>query len=297
MRYRTGSGATAQKNESSVILEKNTWYNVVITANSQKYTFFVNGEEVSSSNINLGKWIPDLLSGTSRYDIGALDAYEHKGVLDGFIDDVRFFSSPLSLAEVKTLYTEVNEKGPSVPVGALPVIGLSVSEKMIPFGGSVNVSWNVTNADSCTATWSTGSVPLSGTQVFTTLATDQSYSMTCVKTGGSQATAGENVHVLAKGEIATSTAIGTPAPIVPVTEITLGGKGPSIVRSLSIGSRGADVTLLQEYLNKKGLLAVKATGYFGVLTEAAVKGFQKIHGIDQVGIVGPKTRAKLLIAP
>ena len=35
------------------------------------------------------------------------------------------------------------------------------------------------------------------------------------------------------------------------------------------------------------------TGYFGSLTEKAVKKFQKKYGIEQVGIVGPKTRAQL----
>ena len=35
------------------------------------------------------------------------------------------------------------------------------------------------------------------------------------------------------------------------------------------------------------------TGYFGNLTREAVKRFQAKHGIDPLGIVGPKTRAKL----
>jgi len=35
------------------------------------------------------------------------------------------------------------------------------------------------------------------------------------------------------------------------------------------------------------------TGYFGSLTEAAVKKFQAKYGIDQTGTVGPVTRAKL----
>lgn len=35
------------------------------------------------------------------------------------------------------------------------------------------------------------------------------------------------------------------------------------------------------------------TGYFGPLTEAAVKRFQQKYGIEPIGIVGPKTRAVL----
>jgi len=36
------------------------------------------------------------------------------------------------------------------------------------------------------------------------------------------------------------------------------------------------------------------TGFFGELTEKAVKRFQKKHGIEQAGIVGPKTRGRLI---
>ncbi|MEK7109154.1 MAG: peptidoglycan-binding protein, partial [Patescibacteria group bacterium] len=35
------------------------------------------------------------------------------------------------------------------------------------------------------------------------------------------------------------------------------------------------------------------TGYFGALTSSAVRRFQARHGIEQLGIVGPKTREKL----
>ena len=35
------------------------------------------------------------------------------------------------------------------------------------------------------------------------------------------------------------------------------------------------------------------TGYFGLLTEAAIKRLQEKHGIESIGIVGPKTRAKI----
>ena len=66
-------------------------------------------------------------------------------------------------------------------------------------------------------------------------------------------------------------------------------------RDLTIGSKGDDVKKLQEFLAQdkeiypEGLI----TGYFGVLTQAAVKKWQAKNGIESVGIVGPKTRAKL----
>ena len=63
---------------------------------------------------------------------------------------------------------------------------------------------------------------------------------------------------------------------------------------LTVGSRGADVTALQQLLINKGYLtAVSApTGYFGALTQAALAKFQAANGISPTaGYFGPKTRA------
>lgn len=68
-----------------------------------------------------------------------------------------------------------------------------------------------------------------------------------------------------------------------------------IKRALALGSKGADVTALQTFLAKDTSVYPEGviSGYFGKLTEQAVKRFQKKYGIDQLGITGPKTRAKL----
>jgi hypothetical protein len=58
--------------------------------------------------------------------------------------------------------------------------------------------------------------------------------------------------------------------------------------ALSVGSRGAAVTALQERLSIS-----PATGYFGNLTKAAVAAYQTSNGLAAVGQVGPATRAKL----
>lgn len=64
---------------------------------------------------------------------------------------------------------------------------------------------------------------------------------------------------------------------------------------LSRGSTGDEVRQLQGVLKTdpeiypEGLV----TGFFGPITEAAIKRFQQKHGIESLGIVGPKTRAKL----
>ena len=66
-------------------------------------------------------------------------------------------------------------------------------------------------------------------------------------------------------------------------------------KSLYVGVVGDEVTLLQEFLAGDSDIYPegKVTGYFGPLTKAAVKRFQEKNGIETVGIVGPKTRAKM----
>ena len=76
----------------------------------------------------------------------------------------------------------------------------------------------------------------------------------------------------------------------------------ALSRTLSYGSRGPDVVQLQKFLISQSLLASgNATGYFGKLTEAALKSWQKKKGIVSsgtrpttgYGAVGPKTRAAI----
>ncbi|KND51129.1 MAG: penicillin-resistant dd-carboxypeptidase-like protein [Parcubacteria bacterium C7867-001] len=62
---------------------------------------------------------------------------------------------------------------------------------------------------------------------------------------------------------------------------------------LTIGSKGTDVTGLQNWLISKGFsIPAGATGYFGSQTQAAVAAFQAANGIaPAAGYFGPKTRA------
>jgi hypothetical protein len=62
---------------------------------------------------------------------------------------------------------------------------------------------------------------------------------------------------------------------------------------LNVGSSGADVTALQERLAAEGLFSGSVTGYYGALTRAAVQAFQRLHGLAQLGNVGPGTRSLL----
>jgi peptidoglycan hydrolase-like protein with peptidoglycan-binding domain len=70
---------------------------------------------------------------------------------------------------------------------------------------------------------------------------------------------------------------------------------PGITRTLKRGASGEEVLLLQQFLKLYGTSsAPMATGYFGTQTKKAVKEFQRNESIDPVGIVGPKTRARIL---
>lgn len=59
---------------------------------------------------------------------------------------------------------------------------------------------------------------------------------------------------------------------------------------LEKGSNGAAVTSLQQDLRTLGYFTYSSnTGYYGEITEAAVKEFQKQHGLEQNGKVGQTT--------
>ena len=67
-----------------------------------------------------------------------------------------------------------------------------------------------------------------------------------------------------------------------------------LTRNLARGERGDDVSALQEMLarDKQIYPEGQVTGFFGPLTEKAIRRFQEKHGIEALGLVGPKTRAK-----
>ncbi|MBU0750023.1 peptidoglycan-binding protein [Patescibacteria group bacterium] len=73
------------------------------------------------------------------------------------------------------------------------------------------------------------------------------------------------------------------------------GVSTTFTRDLTIGSQGADVTALQNFLASKGFsVAAGATGYFGAQTKAALVSYQAANGIaPAAGYFGPATRAKV----
>ncbi len=68
-----------------------------------------------------------------------------------------------------------------------------------------------------------------------------------------------------------------------------------LIRNLRQGMSGEDVKALQAILAADPAIYPEGTisGFFGGLTASAVRKFQKKHGIDSIGSVGPKTLKKL----
>ncbi|MGC9528984.1 MAG: peptidoglycan-binding protein [Limnospira sp.] len=62
---------------------------------------------------------------------------------------------------------------------------------------------------------------------------------------------------------------------------------------LKRGSLGAEVVKIQTELKNLGYFNSEKYGYYGFLTEASVREFQRDRGLKADGIVGPKTRAAL----
>ncbi|PTL76870.1 peptidoglycan-binding protein [Vitiosangium sp. GDMCC 1.1324] len=86
---------------------------------------------------------------------------------------------------------------------------------------------------------------------------------------------------------------GTDKPSSKPTTST--GSKPSATLNglLKEGSRGAQVLDAQKELKAAGFNPGPLDGIFGPKTEAAVKAFQKSHGLVQDGIIGPKTWSAL----
>ncbi|MHB1086782.1 MAG: peptidoglycan-binding domain-containing protein [Minisyncoccota bacterium] len=103
----------------------------------------------------------------------------------------------------------------------------------------------------------------------------------------------------------TATPTTSPTATAPSIPAVTPSANPEQVRTLVRGLSGADVLALQQFLISQGLLSPdSATGYFGVLTESAVKALQARSGIASsgspattgFGVVGPRTRAMIALS-
>ena len=98
-----------------------------------------------------------------------------------------------------------------------------------------------------------------------------------------------STNVCASLSVSVTTLYKMPIYTPPVETATV----YKFTKSLKIGSTGTEVTQLQKKLKELGLFSASATGYYGSVTATAVKKLQKLHKLEQLGIVGPGTRAVL----
>lgn len=92
-----------------------------------------------------------------------------------------------------------------------------------------------------------------------------------------------------------------PAGLYTADEIAAAGKPDTkptegVVFNLRRGSKGADVTKLQQALNALGYDCGAADGIFGLKTEMAVRAFQQAKGLTVDGIAGKATQEALYAA-
>lgn len=90
-----------------------------------------------------------------------------------------------------------------------------------------------------------------------------------------------------------SGAAAASTPQTPAAPAPLTSDGFKFTKLLQLGMTNNDVLELQKRLTVEGVYTGPVTGKFGAQTRAAVIAYQKAHGLDQKGWVGPGTRAAL----
>lgn len=87
----------------------------------------------------------------------------------------------------------------------------------------------------------------------------------------------------------TLAALVKPVAAQPTAAFAQGGPASPVVEVLQRGDRGAEVTALQNQLQRLGYFDGPITGFFGGMTEESVFRFQRAKGLGIDGKVGPNT--------
>jgi peptidoglycan hydrolase-like protein with peptidoglycan-binding domain len=80
---------------------------------------------------------------------------------------------------------------------------------------------------------------------------------------------------------------------VVLSAAVFGTAVPAIATTIKFGDSGEQVVQVQMRLQELGYFKSKATGYYGSLTENAVKNFQQNNGLAPDGVIGAKTQEAL----
>ena len=272
---------------------------------------FNNGTSLDNSHINSSgnfTWTPDQSqNGTHIVTIYANDSLGHSGQV----------SQTIKVGAGNTLTIQNMTPGTSVQVGQTLSFSTYASG-FSPTAFSITDTFPNTTLTSTNIntngflSWTPSSTDI-GTHVITVMGVVGAY--------GDSATTSATVTVYGIGGTPppATPALGTTTPPAPpvsgsVSDLqaklqallaqisALGGasastgsasSGIQFTESLSLGMQDTQVTQLQTVLAQQGYFSGTPSGHFGSVTQAAVMKFQAAHGLSQVGIVGPATRAAL----
>jgi len=261
-------------NAQSFSISETTPVPSVVTTNTPQYAFYSSqdgtiayGGDCSSANLTAG-------TGYNYITFNPLPNGTHSNCTITVTDQGGYASNTLTLSpftvdlsgnpvtQISTLPTGCTSAvGYSTTTGlSCATNGTSTTSSTYPAGCSSNYGYSVTTGQSC--------------------ATTPSYPAGCTSNVGYSSTTGESCATETSASGATVAA--TPSSY-----------SYKFYNPLSYGSTGADVTALQQRLASEGIYSGPITGFFGSLTEAAVKQYQGLHGLSQLGNVGPATRADL----
>jgi ferredoxin len=228
-----------------------------------------------------------ITGGTKPYAVyGGVATVAQASINDGTLTvyGVSAGSSPLQVCSAAggcvSLAITVNGIGSGAASAALfspAALSLSVGQQ-----GSVQLSGGASYYLSGNTNGSVAGVTVSGSTLFVNASAAGSTAVTICASGGACGTL--PVTVTAPSAVQPQ----TPVPTTPSYVFT---------EYLSPGKEDAEVMVLQKTLAALGFLTATPTGYFGNQTLLAVQAFQKAHGIDQLGVVGPATRAALNAQP
>ena len=155
--------------------------------------------------------------------------------------------------------------------------------------GLINPSYTITDSLSGTSI-SNSNMATSGVFSWTPKGVDVgTHLVRILATDNSGSSANIEISITVNPQTNTTPPINTPPATNNGTTVT----NYIFNKYLSLGSSGPDVSALQTILKQKGFLSGDITGYYGNLTEKAVKDFQASRGLETAGVVGPGTRSAL----
>lgn len=203
-----------------------------------------------------------------------------------------------------TYYVLSNSNGSvaqgTVSASTLTLNGVSAGSAIfvicIPGGDCGNLSVTVSAAATQTPTLAVAPIPTL-TPALVPTQTQSSAADVAALLSAIKSTQSQLAQILAQIQAMTNTLTQLASKIsvsaqtsAPIASASFSG---AFTQYLVLGSEGAEVTALQKKLSALGFYSGVATGYFGPLTETAVKAYQSARGISSVGFIGPSTRAAL----